>query len=428
MKTKITFIGIAFFSFFITAHAQDSGCTEKVMRYNDLVKANEWNAAFLPWSEVRMMCPSFDETIYTTGSKILQYKIDNAATADEKEIIIRDLLKLYDQYDKNFPKNNNGNVINKAMALYDAKIGTPNEIYALLDSAFKKYPENFTNPSALYVYFDLFYKQFTEGTNGIQVDDILARRDAVFSRIAVASKDQTADKRAYRRVSEGIDALISGVANCEKLIPYYQKTFESKKADVVWLEGATAYLVSKKCTSDSLFIKLATELHQVNPTSKSAYYLGLSALKNKKQKEAIVYFSQSAELSTSTSEKAKTYFMAASLLNNSNKSEARDMARKAILADPSLGEAYLLIARLYAKSGSECGENAFDKKAINFLAAETARKAGEVAPFLKATANMQADGYLKNAPSRAEIKEAKKSGKNIVFNCWINESVRVPKL
>lgn len=428
MKTKITFICIAFFSFFVSLQAQDDGCAEKVVRYNELVKASELGAAFLPWSEVRKKCPSFDETIYGVGPKILQYKIDNAATADEKEIIVRDLLKLYDEHDKTFPKNNKGNAINKAMALYDNKIGTPNEIYTLLDNAFRKSPESFTNPTALYVYFDLFYNQFTEGTKGIKTDDVLLQRDAVFSRIATASIDETADKEAYKRVSEGIDALISGVATCEKLIPFYQKNFESKKADVIWLESAAAHLVTKNCTSDGLFLKLATELHQVNPTSKSAYYLGLAALKNKKQKEAISYFSQSAELTPDAKEKAKNYYMAATLLSNSNKAEARDMARKVLLADPKFGKAYLLIAQLYANSGNECGANAFDKKAINFLAAEMARKAGEADSFLKTTANMQAEAYLKNAPSKAEIKAAKKSGKSVTFNCWINESVMVPKL
>lgn len=428
MKTKITFICIAFFSFLIATHAQDGGCTEAVARYNEMVQANEFPAAYLPWSDARKKCPAFDETIYTAGAKILQYKIDNAATADQKEIIVRDLLKLYDEYDKYFPKNNKENAINKAMALYDNKIGTPVEIYTLLDNAFRKKPENFNNPTALYVYFDLFYNQYTEGSKGIKADDVLLQRDAVFSRIAVASMDETSDKEAYKRVSEGIDALISGVATCEKLIPFYQKNFESKKTDVVWLESATAHLVTKKCTSDGLFLKLATELHQLNPSSKSAYYLGLAALKNKKQKDAITYFSQSAELSTDKKEKAKTYYMAATLLSNTNKLEAREMARKAMVADPSFGKAYLLIAQLYANSGNECGANPFDKKAISFLAAETARKAGEADPYLKATATMQAEAYLKNAPSKAEIKAAKKSGKSITFNCWINESVMVPKL
>ncbi|MET0759644.1 MAG: hypothetical protein ABWZ56_04440 [Flavobacterium sp.] len=426
MKTKFTFLFIVFFSFFL--QAQDITCVEKITQINEFVKSNNLREAFLPWSDVRKKCASSDETIYTSGEKILQYKIDNAATADEKEILVRDLLKLYDEYDANFPKNNKGNIVNKAMALHQNGIGTSEEIYNLLDNAFRKDPENFTNPNALYVYFDLFYTQYKEGKKDIQIDDIFTKHDAVISRIASASKNDLKTAQAYKRVSEGVDALISGLAICENLIPFYQKNFDSKKTDALWLENAATNLLSKNCTSDPLFAKIATELHQVNPSSKSAYNLGIVALKSKNQTKAIAYFDQSAELNVDLKEKAKTHYMTASLLSTSNKSGAREYARKAILANPSFGKAYLLIAQLYANSANECGETPFDKKAIYFLAAQAAKKAGEADSFLKTTANQQAESYLKMTPSKAEIKEAKKSGKSILFKCWINESVMVPKL
>ncbi|HLF51625.1 hypothetical protein [Flavobacterium sp.] len=426
MKTKLSFLFIAFFSFFL--QAQDETCAEKVTRFNEFVKTNNLKEAYLPWSESRKKCPSTDETIYTSGEKILHYKIDNAANAGEKEILVRDLLKLYDEYDANFPNNNKGNVVNKAMALHKNGIGTSEEIYNLLDNAFRKNPENFTNPSALYVYFDLFYTQYKDGKKDIQIDDVFTKHDAVINRIASAPKNDLKTVQAYKRVSEGIDALISGLATCENLIPFYQKNFESKKTEALWLENAATNLLSKNCTSDPLFAKIAAELHQIKPTSKSAYNLGVVALKSKNQTKAITYFDQSSELNVDLKEKAKTYYMTASLLITSNKSAAREYARKALLANPSFGKAHLLIAQLYVNSANECGETSFDKKAVYFLAAEAAKKAGESDSFLKATANQQAEAYLKMAPSKAEIKEAKKSGKSITFKCWINESVMIPKL
>lgn len=429
MKTKFTFLFIAFFGFLLQAQTQNENCAEKIMQFNEFVKTNNFSEAFLSWSEARKKCPSSDESIYVSGEKILQYKIDNASTADEKEIIVRDLLKLFNEYDANFPNNNKGNAVKKAMALYANGIGSPEEIYNLLDVAFIKNPENFTNPNALYIYFDLFYKQYKEGKKAIQTEAVFVKYDAVSGRITSLSKDASAaESQAYKRVSEGINALISGLATCENLIPFYQKNFDSNKLNADWLENAATNLLSKNCTSDPLFAKIATELHQINPTSKSAYNLGMASLKAKNQTKALTYFDQSAELNTSLSEKAKTYYMVATFLSISDKNQARVYARKAIQANASFGKPHLLIAQLYASSANTCGATAFEKKAIYFLAAETAKRSGEVDSFLKMAANQQAETYLKMAPSKAEIKAVKKSGKSVTFNCWINESVMIPKL
>ena len=61
------------------------------------------------------------------------------------------------------------------MALYANGIGSPEEIYNLLDVAFIKNPENFTNPNALYIYFDLFYKQYKEGKKAIQTEAVFVK-------------------------------------------------------------------------------------------------------------------------------------------------------------------------------------------------------------------------------------------------------------
>ena len=41
---------------------------------------------------------------------------------------------------------------------------------------------------------------------------------------------------------------------------------------------------------------------------------------------------------------------------------------------PSLGRAYLLIANIYADSANGCGDTQFNKRAVFWLAAQTAQK------------------------------------------------------
>ena len=49
-------------------------------------------------------------------------------------------------------------------------------------------------------------------------------------------------------------------------------------------------------------------------------------------------------------------------------STARSYYRQALAANPSMGKCYLKIADMYAKSANKCGESAFDKRAVYWLA------------------------------------------------------------
>ncbi len=118
----------------------------------------------------------------------------------------------------------------------------------------------------------------------------------------------------------------------------------------------------------------------------------------------------------------------ATMYGTSNKSQARAYAKKALAAKPSFGQAYMLIAQLYANSTKECGNTPFEKRAIYWLSAQYANKAAAVDPALKATASRQAASYNASAPSKTDIFNEGKAGQTISFNCWIGESITVPNI
>ena len=67
-------------------------------------------------------------------------------------------------------------------------------------------------------------------------------------------------------------------------------------------------MYAKECTEDPLFFKLVESQHKLEPSAKTAYYLGILALKDKKTSVALKYFNQSAEMEEKGSDKAKVYF------------------------------------------------------------------------------------------------------------------------
>ena len=93
-----------------------------------------------------------------------------------------------------------------------------------------------------------------------------------------------------------------------------------------------------------------------------------------------------------------------------------------------MGNAYLLIANLYASSANNCGNTQFEKRAVYWLAAEQARKAASVDARVKRIAERTAVSYEGRAPSKTDIFTEANAGEVITFGCWIGQSVTVPSL
>ena len=79
-----------------------------------------------------------------------------------------------------------------------------------------------------------------------------------------------------------MDKKLGDRANCEVLIPLYQKDYEQNKDDAVWLQRAMNKMGEKDCTDDPMFEKLVEQKNRIEPDAKTAFYLGV--LKEKQGK------------------------------------------------------------------------------------------------------------------------------------------------
>ncbi len=455
MKTSITLVLLVLVNFFTWAQA-DEKCALDLQLFAQYAKSKQFDEAYNYLKPLRENCPKLNVAIYKYGDIILKHKIDKAATPEEKEAFVNDLNVLYTQFDENFPGNNYSCTMKKGLNLFENNVGTKEDAFKLLDEAFKNDYDNFNTAQALYTYFELFVNRYETGNNGVELQQVFDKYDEVNEKLEIEenklsiqldellkkieAQQELTDKetRAKERieynyeqfstVKGSMDTKIVLLSTCEKLIPFYQKSFEEKKTDVLWLKRAAERLEAKNCDSDPLFTKISEQLHRLNPTAESAYLLGVTAQRVKHTAKALEYYNQAAKLFTDATKKAKVYYKIATMYGTSNKSQARSYARKALEAKPSFGQSYMLIAQLYAGSANECGKTPFEKRAVYWLSAQYASKAAAVDPSLKATASKQAAAYNASAPSRTDIFNESMSGKSISFNCWIGESVRVPNL
>ena len=101
---------------------------------------------------------------------------------------------------------------------------------------------------------------------------------------------------------------------------------------------------------------------------------------------------------------------------------------EALKLNPSDGSPYLAIAAMYQKSANSCGDTNFNKRAVFWLAANEAEKAGRVDGRLRSAAAQTATSYRASAPTKADIFSASNAGQAIKIGCWIGRSITVPNI
>lgn len=445
-----------------TLVSQDSQeCLQNLSIFAEYAKVKNYDEAYAPWMSVRNECPSLNVAIFSYGERIIKDRIKKASP-ETVGVETADLIKLYDEWLENFPTKRNvsvrGEIISsKAQAMLDYKIADKMEVYKTFDLAYQTDANSFTKPKELYNYFKTLYDLYKEGNHGVEMEQLFNKYEEVSEKFEIESVNlakkldvilkkqeegtplssrDVRSKRVYGINGNAIgtflsnlDAIISQEATCVNLVPLYKRNFEEFKSDAVWLKRAASRMDSKECSDDPFFVTLVEALHTLDPSADSAYYLGILKDKAGDSNEALKYYEESISLQSDPYKKAKIlYKIAIKFKNAGRKSSARNYARKALSFQPSLGRAYLMISNLYAGSANDCGETQFNKRAVYWLAAKMAYKAGEVDASIKKLALKTARSYEGRAPSKTEIFTEGNQGATIEFDCWIKSSVKVPEL
>lgn len=460
MKKQVTLLLLTLFMGFNVGFAQqDEECMLNLTMLNDYAKSKKFNEAYEPFMKLRNKCPKFNYAIYYYGERVLKHKIDNT-TGTEQINYVNDLMKLWDEGLVNFPnKYKAGDILqDKAMLKYDHRdaLGLSNkQVYDAFDEVYKKAPESFTNPKGLYVYFSTIVDM--HDAKEVEVLDVFNKYDDVSDKIGqeidnytqklnpLVEKEEAGtelDKKEaqykkqyesyldnYEKISGSIDSKLGKLANCEVLIPLYKRDFDQYKTDAVWLKRAVSRMYNKECTDDPLYIDLVKAYDASSPSAETKFFVYNLLMKQGKEKEAKPYLDQSYDLEKDPLKKSRLAMnFGKSLKSQGNYGAARTYFQKSLALNPSNGRAHIEIAQMYASSANNCGDTQFNKRAVFWLAAAEARKAGRVDANLRSYAEKLAASYDGTAPQRAEIFTAGNGGQTIRIGCWIGLSVTVPKI
>jgi hypothetical protein len=430
MKAIIFILGVMIIT---NSNAQIFDCPTKMTEYQELFKAKKIAESYDTWTTVSKNCPKENEAVYTDGIEIIQYKIDNAASAEEKEKLVREVLKLYDQYNKYFPLTTQDFEVNKAMTLVNNKIDAKEEIFNLLDRGFTKASNKVTDANAIFTYFSMYCEKFNNIDKSITSNSVLEKYtlvNSLLNQLLAAKPDsnnseQAKQNRDYKSAQTAINKLIKDLATCENLDAFYTKNYTENQENGDWITSALLSL-SSKCSAKPIFNTLAEKLYAMKVTSQSSNFMALANLQQRKFPEAIKFYNESAELQTNPIEKAKIYYTLATGLLANDLPNSKEYLKKALSSDPKMGKAYLFLAQLYSNSANDCGKTDFEKKAVYYLAIQTAQKAGVAEPRLKPTADKVVKDYEAKSLTSDEISKAKMNGKFVTIGCWINETITFP--
>ncbi len=454
MKTKLYVTAIMLLGSMAisNAQAQNTECVTNLSIYTEHVKVKNYDAAYTPWKMVYETCPGLNRANFIYGERILKDKIKKSSGA-EKDAFITDLMALYDNSLVHFPKKTKvaGVIIDKVLVKYDNKMISDEEIYSQLGKAFTEDRVNFKNPKALYLYFSSLVDLHNAGKKELQevfdvYDDVtekieeengkltdiiaklLPKEGSMTSKEKRRFKAANTNSKSFGKIAGSVDAKLGALADCGNLVPLYQKSFDAKKGDVIWVKRAVGRMFAKECTDDPLFSKMVEVQAELDPSADVYVYLGTLKSKAGDTKGAIADFDKAITLETDAKRRSNIAYKVATIYRRGSKGAARKYAQKAIDANPSNGKAYLLIASLYASSANQCGGTTFEKRAIYWKAADMARKAGRVNPSLSSRANKSAASYSAKAPTKEMIFTDGMAGKTVTFSCWVGGSVKVPNL
>lgn len=417
------------FSLYREAFKQWENSTPKYDRSNiSPVMLNSWRNVFLN-------CPTLRQTTFIDGVKI----VINALILPTKDKELRNkyvdtLIMVYDKRAEYFPTTDNGasqlgNISGrKGIDLMSIAPDRYEDAYNALKKAIELDGEK-SNPAFINAYFGSVINMVKNDklTEDVILDEYGRLMDLVDANIKVYT-DMGNEKQLnnYKATKADLDAAVQPFANCEDLIRIYQAKFDAAPNDVDLLNKIAAILEKKGCDDSQLYLDVAINLHKMDPSPASAYFIGKRYLTDKEYAKAKPYFLEATK-SENVDWAANSYkYLAQIMLIDKNYSQGREYAKKAIALNKADGEPYIIIGNLYAASAKECGSGDFYSKVAFWAAVDQFNKAKSIDPSIKSKADELITLYSHYFPNVETIFfNGFEEGQQYTVECWINETTTV---
>ena len=418
-------------------HGEDSvNCRLNLSLMQTSAKAESYDSALKPWMAVYENCPASSKNIYIYGPRIFKALYEPTPDAAKKKEYLDKTMEIYDTRIKYYGEDDaKGTILAYKAYDYMELMGEKTDqavVYDWLGEAIGEMKGNM-NPLDAYSYYMVasLSQYLSDNSKKDQyLKDYFAVVGYVDQAIANAkSANDQANADYLGMVKDGIvkGFVNSGAGDCKTLTEYYADKVEPNKANKEFLNEVINALGSVGCSETDLYFAASEYLYRLEPSAGAAIGLANKSLRDKDYDTALKYYDEAANLETDKN-KASDYMMqlAGIFSNQRNFAKARQAAIEATAYNPNNGEAYILIAQLYASSANNIFSEPEKAGLVYLVAVDKLQKARAVDPSVASKANSLINRYSAAfMDTETAFMMGIKSGETVFIPGWIGESTTV---
>lgn len=421
-------------------HGNDSiDCRRNISYYKAHHQGHNYKDAYDFWTKVYDNCPGASKDTYIIGAELLNWKIEQAQTPEEKKEWVGKLMEMYDTRIKYFgddPENGIDYVLGNKVSDYMRYMGNDSDydmLYEWLAPVVKEKGKD-TDPLAL-SQFDyasmarMFHhpelkEQYVN--EHMMVDGYYDQKIAEYT-----ANGDTEMVEAYQGYKENGQSMFaqSGAASCEIMEQVYGPQVEAKKTDKEFLSKTIALLRSVGCTESNVYFTMSEHLFNLEPSAEAAIGIANKAFKDNNYSRARDYYEKALDLSTDSNDKAEIYYLLAVMSYKQNSfSSARSYANQAIANKSNFGAPLLLIANMYAATAKNIyPDDPVKQRIVYCLVVEKAQRAKSVDPSVASEANTLIASFSQHFPTKEDVfmHPDLSLGGSFTVGGWIGETTTI---
>ena len=446
--------------------------------YRDFIRREQYKEAIPYWRQAFKAAPAADglrTTHFDDGVKIYDYLLSQQSTLAGKRVYLDSIFYMYDRMQQCYPENQyvDGK---KAFDLYYnyRELTDNNTIFKyftnVIDKEQMETPAFVINPFTALLVEMYFAKEIDKETARKYAMQIQAITQLHADLIEQAPCDmslkyeQSATGACQSVTEDGAKAAadskccaladdvregwpivvgyapqrleefesVPGFYSCNYYVDKYftGQSLDSMSCDDISLLGSQ--LKGAECADDHpALVALVAEYQKrcISSPGPESLTNGRKALEEGRYQDAVDAFRQYVDEIGDPERRARYNLLIAKIYYGHirNFSKSRDYARAALRDQPNLGEAYLLIGKLYASSGPLCGPGrGWDSQIVTWPAIDMFNKAKSVDSGVAGEANRLIREYSKYMPSVEDIFQRQLSeGQSFTVGCWIQETTTI---
>ncbi len=418
--------------------SQDQDFMNGLSLYTEFYKQKDYDSALPYWRELYTKYPKCTPNLYIHGAKMFEYQLANAKTDEEKDKILVEYMKLYDNRIKHF--DNKGYVLGRKGTTWlkykllegnlegDEQVKALKSGYEWINESVDEQGDKSELP-ILVLLMQTTKALFKLGALPKETVVINYEKCNAIVKHHIENEEDAKKLESAKTVQVYIEDIFgkSGAADCDALISIFTPQFEENATDVEFIKTMLRRLRQAGCDDSELYENATGKLYELEPSAEAAFNMAHRYLKLNDLEKAKGYYQQAMEQETDQ-DLLSTYYYEYGLFifaKESALSEARAYAKKALAINPNLCEANMLIGDIYVTASKNFKGTNLEKAAVFWVAVDYFNKArrGEDCTI---DAGKKVSTYKKYFPNKEDaFMEGLQEGKSYKVEGWINETTKV---